>query len=25
MYWLALRQHGITDRVAGFGALLAQH
>jgi len=24
-YWWALRQHGITDRVAGFGALLRDH
>lgn len=25
IYWRALRQHGITDPVAGFGSLLAQH
>lgn len=24
-YWWALRQHGVTDKVAGFGALLAHH
>jgi maleate isomerase len=24
-YWWALRQHGITDRIAGFGSLLAHH
>jgi maleate isomerase len=24
-YWYALRQNGITDRVQGFGSLLAQH
>jgi maleate isomerase len=24
-YWWALRQHGITDRIGGFGSLLANH
>ncbi len=24
-YWWALRQHGITDRITGFGTLLAHH
>jgi maleate isomerase len=24
-YWSALRENGITDRIRGFGALLAEH